>query len=1790
MAVKTYRVQSTTTGNTGDIIESDQTAATRADGWTVAKIAAANSAHFDAGTKQASGTFSLQSSTPKPSSFVTGALSNAFGTLTPLTGQFANTAWTFTFAVRATTASAQAGRMRMRVFKSVNADGTSATELTGSTQVGTTSSALSTSADVTSVVTWSPGTTIQLDNEYLFFVLAWEITTASGSNSGDVQIRTGQAAAGSRLVTPDFVVPTPISIGKRAAATTVRGVALPAQIAIGKAGAGTTSVGPAYDTAPTQTGVQQVWNNPGNASAADGLNAGISLTVGSISNFLVFDSLKTAGAGGTLGPAYDSAPTQGATAATDWVNLGNAAAADGNFATVTYAGAAFETLTFDNFGFSLPVGAVVTDVTVEAYVGGTSGNLSITPNAAGAIPQSPSIVPAMTLLTASGLWGKSSWTKAEIDGLSLAVAVNGIGTISLDYLRVTVSYMMPVPVTIPVGAVVSDVKVEVWGYAGVTDVTLQAVPTGITPTIPQSISIMPVGAPSMMTLSGLWGHPNWTKTDVENVGFQFQVSNLAASAVTVDYLRVTFSYSVPSTVVRGITISEVTGDTLPIGRKTSATAVYGISLAPAGDAPITIGRKASATAVKGISLAPVGAAPVAVGRVVAFGPSEQIWATGVYPGSGGLGPNEIGTRFTVTADGVIDAIRYFHNNQQGHPVDLTIWRNSDGAKLFTFTDTNPDYGGTQQREVALPTPFPVSAGQTYIVSYGNWYQYGADWGVPPPTTANLKSTAGVYNPTLGSKPATNDGHSYYVSPVYRPLAPPKVYGITVSLGPTLLAIGKAGVPIAASMATGQTGNSGIVFTARTPGAAGNSIKVYMIDQGTGGGPYVNGGGAPAGFLNLWFGGSPVIADDLINFTNGQSSTAVNAARAPGQDGSGRPQTWNYPNGINLAGGQDAGAVVRGISLTPTGAVPISVGRKASATTVKGISVAPTGAAPISIGRKASSTTVNGISLAPTGAVPVGVGKRASATVVRGATLAPVGAAPVTVGKKISATIARGITLAPTGAVPISVGRVSSATAVRGVTPIVPLVMQVGYVPSFGSYGSGGYGELPYGGQQVYGITFLVIAAFAIGSRAAATSVKGITLAPGPVAIPIGCKAAISTVRGISLVPAPVAVPVGKRVAATSVKGVTLVPGPVLLPVGTRAAVTTVRGVTLAPIGAVPISIGRRASATTTRGISLVGAAAFIPIGKVGGVVTTTLGYDVQGASFDSMGSGRMLCSRFTLATAGTLSELHGWFHDGGGASTIRLVIYRHVSGGSPIPTATLVTYSNLILISGGASVHLSQAGFNVALAAGDYWIGARSDVAGGLYRGTITGGGNLGIDSGASDPPPDPFGSGASQSSSTRLLSIWAYVSVPSTVVRGISVAPTGAAPISVGKRTAATNVRGITFVGQAVPVPLAVTLAVGATMAVVKKLPRAIPSSVTLTPAQALVKKAPRVNAATLTLTPAVQRKITDVLAASLVLSPAQVAKKVLYRPLAVTLNFTGAVLFVKKAPSVIVATLVLTPVQSLRQFRKISFPLTLNLTNLMQSGKLKYQSLVATLTLTGLMTKASGNYKTLAATLNLTPTMARFVQAKRVFSVSLSLAPTMVKKSIYSYALSLPLISVFVKSKKNYQTLSAVLSHSALLGKVRLAPRAFVASVALSAALTKVLKAPRTFNVGLNVVPGLNRVLKAYRRMDTTVTLTLEFLRPLKKLLPVNLPFTSTIRKGKAVTPIAFPATVNLKAEIKVEKRTIGGMLLSGMLAIANLLSSKSESVMLSTNSRATASSAASDTQLTSATLGASNLDSAD
>lgn len=203
MATKTYMAAIGNDGNFAALVDGvDQAVASRADGWTSGKIASLNSSEFAAGTKQATGTFSPESTTAKPATLLTGTTANAFKLPAALSGTFVSGNWSFLLNFRATVVSAQQGRPHMKIFRSVNASGASATQVGATTGTGPTI-ALSSTADTVANPFLNPGA-VTLSNEYLFFLLAWEVTIAGGSSTCDVVIRTGQASTGSRLVTPDF--------------------------------------------------------------------------------------------------------------------------------------------------------------------------------------------------------------------------------------------------------------------------------------------------------------------------------------------------------------------------------------------------------------------------------------------------------------------------------------------------------------------------------------------------------------------------------------------------------------------------------------------------------------------------------------------------------------------------------------------------------------------------------------------------------------------------------------------------------------------------------------------------------------------------------------------------------------------------------------------------------------------------------------------------------------------------------------------------------------------------------------------------------------------------------------------------------------------------------------------------------------------------------------------------------------------------------------------------------------------------------------------------------------------------------------------------------------------------------------------------------------------------------------------------------------------------------------------------------------------------------------------------
>ncbi len=210
MATKTYHQLDADAAGTAHLNLQDGGSApadaTTGTGWIVAKVAASAWSRMESQVERAAATFgagAVPDSDPPINS-----LGDCFRTPVTLRGEFAAGDWVFGFTVVSVTAtSAQAGRPNIRLWKSSDPTG------------GTNAFMLSSLRPVTNIatVTTTPSTVtvtvnlpiVSLRDEYIFVQVAWEITTASGSNSGDVLLRVG---AGANFTTPDFT-PLPANVG-----------------------------------------------------------------------------------------------------------------------------------------------------------------------------------------------------------------------------------------------------------------------------------------------------------------------------------------------------------------------------------------------------------------------------------------------------------------------------------------------------------------------------------------------------------------------------------------------------------------------------------------------------------------------------------------------------------------------------------------------------------------------------------------------------------------------------------------------------------------------------------------------------------------------------------------------------------------------------------------------------------------------------------------------------------------------------------------------------------------------------------------------------------------------------------------------------------------------------------------------------------------------------------------------------------------------------------------------------------------------------------------------------------------------------------------------------------------------------------------------------------------------------------------------------------------------------------------------------------------------------------------
>ena len=165
-----------------------------AQGWTVATKAAPNfSIHYPDTTRAAS-TFV----TTEPSVF------SAYGyrTTNAMTGRFDTGTWALAYKVKSgATYYAMTGTLRFRLWRSVNANGSGATQITAGWTASATISWTAQNQYKTGTITSASITGFALAGEYLFLELEWSATVSGGNSAAKVYVCVGEGAA-ENLTTP----------------------------------------------------------------------------------------------------------------------------------------------------------------------------------------------------------------------------------------------------------------------------------------------------------------------------------------------------------------------------------------------------------------------------------------------------------------------------------------------------------------------------------------------------------------------------------------------------------------------------------------------------------------------------------------------------------------------------------------------------------------------------------------------------------------------------------------------------------------------------------------------------------------------------------------------------------------------------------------------------------------------------------------------------------------------------------------------------------------------------------------------------------------------------------------------------------------------------------------------------------------------------------------------------------------------------------------------------------------------------------------------------------------------------------------------------------------------------------------------------------------------------------------------------------------------------------------------------------------------------------------------------
>jgi hypothetical protein len=152
--------------------------------------------------------------------------------------------------------------------------------------------------------------------------------------------------------------------------------------------------------------------------------------------------------------------------------------------------------------------------------------------------------------------------------------------------------------------------------------------------------------------------------------------------------------------------------------------------------------------------------------------SFSFYTSQVPNGQGTDGDYELGTKFTSTQAGTITAIRYYRMGAETGTPSGKLW-SSTGTNLATVP-----FGavstGAGWKQVNLPTPLPIAANTTYVVSVNCNTAYAFQSGGLATALSNgplatIVGNNGVFSETINQFPASSFNNSgYFVDVVFVP--------------------------------------------------------------------------------------------------------------------------------------------------------------------------------------------------------------------------------------------------------------------------------------------------------------------------------------------------------------------------------------------------------------------------------------------------------------------------------------------------------------------------------------------------------------------------------------------------------------------------------------------------------------------------------------------------------------------------------------------------------------------------------------------------------------------------------------------------------------------------------------------------------------------------------------------------------------------------------------------------------------------------------------------------------------